>query len=210
MQPMPGGLVIAFEGIDGAGKTTQLELVRGELQAADRPVLVLRNLGGTPIGEALREVMLSPLKRPPLTDFFVSLAIQEPLLEVIDNARAEGKIILLDRSPLSLAAYQIYGTGIDESIGWQHVQSGMDRIKPDAVILYNTDVETALSRAQEATGRSDYFESKSPEYFNKVAEGYRIVAERYPAIKAIDASQHISEIHSQTMALISPLLTGKP
>ncbi len=56
-----GGLVIIFEGIDGVGKTTQLELARKELEKAGWPVVTTRNMGGTPIGEALREVMMSPV-----------------------------------------------------------------------------------------------------------------------------------------------------
>lgn len=208
-RPLEGGLVIMFDGIDGVGKTTQLDLARETLEAAGWPVLCTRNLGGTPIGEALREVMLSPLERPAMTDFYLSLAIQEPLLELIDAARGEGRIILMDRGPLSLAAYQIYGTGIDESIGWRHVQDGMNRLKPEAVILYDTDTETAVGRSRKRSDKTDYFEDKSPAYFQKVADGYRTAAKRYPAVSAIDASQSIPAVHEKTMAVITGLLSAK-
>lgn len=202
--PLSGGLVIMLEGIDGVGKTTQLELIKRALEDAGWPVMATRNLGGTPIGEALRDVILSPVKRPPMTDFYVSLAIQEPLLDLIDSARAEGKIVLMDRGPLSLAAYQIYGSEIPESVGWQYVKTGMERIRPEAVILYDTDVKTASKRL--STAKSDYFESKSPQYFERVAEGYREVARRFDTVTVIDASQDIKAIHDQTSAAITRLL----
>jgi dTMP kinase len=195
-----------FEGIDGVGKTTQLDLASEVLKAAGWPVMTTRNLGGTPIGEALRKVIKSPLERPPMTDFYTSLAIQEPLLDIIDTARKEGKIVLMDRGPLSLAAYQIFGTGIDEPLGWQHVEAGMSRLKPEAVILYDTDTETALERRRKNPGKADYFESKSSDYFQKVAHGYQAAARRYPVVTTIDATQPIPAIHEETIAVISRLL----
>lgn len=205
-KPLANGLVIVFEGLDGAGKTTQLDLARKELEEAGWPVLATRNLGGTPIGEALREVIKSPLERPALTDFYISLAIQEPLLNVIDTARKEGKIVLMDRSPLSLAAYQIYGSGIDEALGWPSVEAGMERIKPEAIILYDLKPEAALGRKQPDAAQTDYFESQSLEYFERVATGFKKAAERYPDTTMIDGSLAIGSVHEQTMAAIASLL----
>lgn len=205
-RPLKNGLVFIFEGIDGVGKTTQLKLVQEALEKAGWPVLATRNLGGTPIGEALSNVIMSMLERPPLTDFYISLAIQEPLLDVIDAAREEGKIILMDRSPLSLAAYQIYGTGVDESIGWHHVQAGMDRLKPEAIILYETDTKTALERGRKRSDKADYFESKPLDYFQRVSEGYHKAAERFQGVTTIDAGRSIEAVQEQTMAAISKLL----
>ena len=201
---LPNGLVVMFEGIDGAGKTTQIELVRTALEAKGWPVLTTRNLGGTSIGEALREVVLSPVERPPLTDFYVSLAIQEPLLNLIDQARKDGKIVLMDRGPLSLAAYQVYGEGIDSDMGLPHVERGMERIKPEGIILYNTDVQTALDRKREIA-TPDYFERKSPEYFEKVVKGYHETAKQYEA-EVIDGTQSVDAIQRQTLAAIAKLL----
>lgn len=206
--PLPDGLVIIFEGIDGVGKTAQLELCQKALEAAGWPVLATRNLGGTPIGEALRKVIKSPLERSPMTDFYVSLAIQEPLFEVIDQARKAGKVILMDRGPLSLAAYQIYGTDILEGEGWQYVTAGMERIHPEAVILYDVaDVHQALNRKD--TDKPDYFESKPQDYFQRVAEGYRTAAGRFPIVATIDGTQQIEAVQEQTLAAISILLADK-
>jgi dTMP kinase len=206
---VPGGLVIMFEGIDGVGKTTQLELVQEALEADGWPVFPTRNMGGTPIGEAFRTVLLSDLERPPLTDFYASLAIQEPLIAVINQARKQGKIVLMDRGPLSLAAYQIYGGGIDASLGWRHVESGMDRIKPDRVILYDIDPNTALARVRNPSKQSDYFESKPLDYFQDVADGFKAAAERYGGVVSIDAAQPIAQVHERTMAVVNELLNSR-
>ena len=198
-----------FEGIDGVGKTTQLQLVQETLEKTGWPVLATRNMGGTPIGEALRDVLMSPLERPPLTDFYASLAIQEPLLDIIDTACKEGKIVLMDRGPLSLAAYQIYGRGIEETIGWQHVNASMDRLKPEAVIFYDMDPGMALERNQKHPEKASYFESKSLQYFHEVARGFRAATERYSSITVtIDASQPVEAVQKQTMAAISKLLAA--
>lgn len=199
-RPLPKGLLVMFEGLDGSGKTTQLTLARQELEAAGWPVLATRNLGGTPIGESLRTVMLSPADRPPMTDLFMSLAIQEALLEEIHAAREAGKIILLDRGPLSLAAYQLYGRGIGDS-AWHYVEDGMSRFAPEAILLYETDIATALGRARHV-GTADYFESKPDSYFEKVAAGYQAIKPHF-SVTALDASQSIEDLHHQTMDCIN-------
>jgi dTMP kinase len=207
-QPLSDGLVVIFEGIDGVGKTTQLALAHKTLADAGWPVLSTRNLGGTPVGEALRKVILSSVERPPMTDLYISLAIQEALLKVIDEARAEGKIVLLDRSPLSLAAYQIYGMGVDETIGWQYVANGMDTLQPEVVLLYEMDAKTVLKRLQKQPDSLDYFENQSLGYFERVARGYEVAAQRYPA-NILDATQSIASIHHQTMPLIWKAISRK-
>jgi dTMP kinase len=207
VKPLPNGLVIIFEGVDGVGKTTQLKLVQETLEQAGWPVLATRNLGGTPVGEALREVLLSSVERPPLTDFYVSLAIQEPLLEVIDAARQEGKIVLLDRGPLSLAAYQMYGHDVDEALGWPQVENAMQRLQPEAVLLYDMDPALALERNRQHPEKASYFESLPLGYFEKVAAGFRTAAQRYSqVVTTIDAAQPIPVGQAQTLAVIAKLL----
>jgi dTMP kinase len=202
------GLLIMFEGIDGVGKTTQLTLVEQALQQNNWLVKISRSPGGTPIGEALRTALLQPLPRPPMTDLYIAAAVQEALIESINDKRASGSIMLHDRGPLSIAAYQIYGGGIDPTIGWSHVARGMDQLKPDLVIIYECDPEVALNRAHQKSRDLDYFESKPISYFQKVAEGFREAAKRYPAV-IVDATQPIDEVQTQTMQHIDQLLASK-
>lgn len=108
-RPLTDGLLVIFEGIDGSGKTTQAKLAQDALQTAGWSSLYpSRNLGGTPIGEALRKVIKSPLERPNTTNLYISVAIQEALIKVIQSERTKGSFILMDRGPISLAAYRIW------------------------------------------------------------------------------------------------------
>lgn len=207
----PAGLVIVFEGIDGVGKTTQLGLVRDELSKQKRAVHTTRNLGGTPIGEALRSVTLSEIDRSAETDLYISVAIQSALADSISAARNQGNIVLVDRGPLSLAAYHIYGSGVDEKLGWRYADEGMRRFKPDLVILYETDLKTALGRAKQRSSKTDYFASKPKAYFERVMRGFGDARQRYKRyqIRIIDASTDIATIHTQTMNAIEELINKK-
>jgi dTMP kinase len=204
-QTIAGGLLIVFEGMDGVGKTTQLQLAEERLRARNMAVTTRRSPGGTPIGEALREVLLQSTDRPPMTDLYIALAIQEALDESIAQARKAGSIILLDRSPLSIAAYQIYGSGIDEALGWKYIDQYMERLHPDLVIVYSCAPEEALKRAQQKSPTGDYFENMPSSYFASVAKGYEAALTHYPAL-TIDASQPIAAVHTQTMEHIEKLL----
>ena len=208
-QPLDNGLIVVFEGIDGVGKTTQIKLAQEALQTAGWTIDITRNLGGTPIGEALRDVIKSPLERPGLTNLYISAAIQEALIEKINKARQESKFILMDRGPLSLAAYAVFGDRQEESLGWPFVERGMAEIKPELIIIYEADVENALQHAQQKGEKADYFESKPHDYFERVAEGYRRIAERYPSVIRIDANQSLEAVHQETMQHIQQALAGK-
>lgn len=194
--------MIVFEGIDGTGKTTQLDLAHQALLNDGWDVVTARNLGGTPIGEELRKVILSPLDRPSTTNLYISAAIQEALIGTIKNQRAQGKIILMDRGPLSLAAYEIYGSGLDESLAWPFVESGMARLKPELTILYVADVKVALERAGRKSAKADYFESQPPSYFEAVAKGYETAAGRYQQVLKVDANRPVEEVQAETLQLI--------
>ncbi len=205
------GLIVVFEGIDGTGKTTQLNLAKEALTAEGWPVQATRNLGGTPIGEELRKVMLSNIERPSTTNLYISVAIQEALAEALALERQKAGIILLDRGPLSLAAYEVYGGGLDETLGWQHVEAGLAKLRPELTIIYAADVGRALRRLRDKPGQADYFESQAPDYFEKVDRGYQAAAQRYPdSVVTIDANQSIEAVHEQTMTAISQALAKKP
>ena|SRR5579884_1002196 len=204
-QNHPGQLII-FEGIDGVGKTTQLELANQVLEKQGVTVQTRRNLGGTPIGEELRNVMLLPLPRPTETNLYISVAIQEALIRDVAAARSHQQVILMDRGPLSLAAYEVFGSGLEADLGWKFVDDGMQRLQPDLVIVYTADTGRALERAKANASKLDYFESKPLDYFERVASGYQAALQRYGGMVQIDANQSIESVHEQTMAAIEKLL----
>jgi dTMP kinase len=199
------GLVILFEGIDGVGKTTQLKLAKEELAKQGLSLHATRYLGGTPIGEKLREVTLSPTERSAETDLYISVAVQTALADLVAAERSQGKIILIDRGPLSLAAYHIYGNGVSKELGWRYADDSMRRLKPDLVLLYQTKLDTALARAKRRSSKTDYFASKPKKYFERVMNGFSDASQRYP-VRVINASKSISAVHQETMQAIDALL----
>lgn len=204
-----GGLVVVFEGIDGVGKTTQIELTRQALEAEGWAVDVRRNLGGTPIGEALRAVIKSPLERPGLTNLYISAAIQEALAGAVAQARLEGKVILMDRGPISLATYAVYGDNLDPAVGWPYVDRGIGLIKPDLTLVYEADVATALQHAKQKPEATDYFESQPQAYFERVAQGYRAAVARYPDCIVINANRPIPAIQTDTIKQVKAALAAR-
>jgi dTMP kinase len=203
------GFLVIFDGIDGSGKTTQLNLMAENLISMGKTVKTTRNLGGTPIGEELRRVLLLPIERPPTTDLHVSIAVQEALIPALNHEKAEGSLILLDRGPMSLVAYQSFGSGLDKDLCWQFADRGLEQLKPDLIIVYDADTHTALERARQHSASADYFESKPYDYFDRVASGFREASERYKDkynVQLIDANRDFEQIHSQTMALITRLI----
>lgn len=203
-----GGLVILFEGLDGVGKTTQLGLAAEALKVQGYRVTTSRNLGGTPIGEALRTVVLSDVERSAMTDLYISVAIQTALAEDLQRKRQTGQIVLVDRGPLSMAAYHIYGNGADADVGWRYVAAGMSSFRPELVLLFEAPVETALGRARQHSAKADYYESQPLAYFERVSQGYAAAAQRYPVTK-LDARPSIETIHTSVMELISEAIAAK-
>jgi len=207
LKTVPNGLLVFFEGIDGVGKTTQLELLAERLQKDGWLVQHSRSHGGTPIGEALREVSLSHIERPVATDFYVSLAMHIALLAQVRAWRAEGAIILIDRGPLSLVAYQIYGDGLSEKAAWPIVENDFRAFAPELVITYSAPVETALKRAKaHKAATADYFENKPAGYFERVQEGYLEASKRFQA-KVIDANRSLDKVQADTLKAVQSVLT---
>ncbi len=209
-RPVDDGLLIIFEGIDGSGKTTQIKLAEDTLAAEGWPVRSTRVPGGTPIGEELRKVMLSPLERPAQTSLYIAVAIQEALFDTIDADRAKGEVILMHRGPLSMAAYELSGGELDVELGWRYVDTGMSRLRPELTIIYSTDVDAAMQRTRAKGNSIDYFESQPRNFFEKVADGYRMASERYSSIcQIIDANQPIEVVQAETIRLIRRTLDQK-
>lgn len=201
-----GGRLVVFEGIDGVGKTTQLKLAEDRLTQQGYSVYATRNLGGSLIGEELRQIMLKPVERPPLSDLYISMAIQAALTEVIDGKRAENNIILLDRGPITMAAYHAYGGGLDKDMCWQYADIGMEALKPELVLYFTADLDTAIKRARLVSGKADYFESKPRTFFENVLSGYEEGRERYGMVE-VDANKTIESVNSFVMAEITSILS---
>ena len=199
-----------FDGPDGVGKTTQVRLAKEALSVQGHSTYTTRVHGGTPIGEALRQVSFLDLPRPAGTDLHISLAMYYSLAEELDRHRQAGDICLVDRSPLSIIGYQVFGSGLDAKLGARGAKEALTLVKPDLMICYEAAIELLFERRderlkQDTTHQTDFFESQSDDYMRRVATGYAEASHTYGAL-TIGATGTISSIHNATMAHIAKLL----
>lgn len=201
------GLVIYFDGPDGAGKTTQLQMAAAKLQTAGHEVYAIHALGGSAIGDKLATAMMAPDPRPPETDLYIALAAQYAALQDIEARRNANQIVLIDRSPLSIIAYQVFAGGIDPEKGYSAATEILERVKPDLLLMYNASPDVLLGRRHQRNQQSgsDYFESMPPAYHEETIKGYVEAASRLGAT-LINGEGPIEAVHADTMAHIEVLL----
>ena len=214
---MSSGKFITFEGLDGSGKTTQLERLAEALRAKGRQVVVTREPGGTPIGEQIRAVLLDArthglAARAEMALMFASRAQQ--IHEVIKPAMREGKIVLCDRFTDSSEAYQGFGRQLgSETILEMHRVVCQD-FNPDLTLLFIGDViDDAiqnLSRARTRNqGKENRFENEDDGFFTRVHSGYRKIAnrDRY-RVAVIDPKHSINDVHAAVVKALQERLPG--
>ena len=202
---MQRGLFITFEGADGCGKTTQIELLDKYLRAAGRDTLLTREPGSRGLGEKLREILLNyDGEVSPTAESFLFLADRAQHVDcIIKPALKEGKIVLCDRHTDSTVAYQGYGRELDiTQINYlNNIATG--GLKPDLTIVFDIDVETSLARVGK---NKDRMESAGVEFFNRVRHGYLDIARKEPdRVKVIDSSDTIENIHKKVLELVNCL-----
>jgi dTMP kinase len=201
------GLIVYFDGPDGVGKTSQLNMAADQLRAAGHEVYVTRALGGSPIGDALSAAMMSAEPRPPETDLYIALAAQYAALKDIESRRNSGQIVLIDRSPLSVIAYQVFAGGIDSEKGYQEISELLSKVNPNLILLFMASAETRLARrqARNAGEGENYFEKMPPAYHEETAKGYTEAATRLGAA-VIDSEPSLEDVHQAVMQKILALL----
>lgn len=186
------GRLITFEGIDGSGKSTQITMLADSLRAAGMDVLVLREPGGTPIGEAIRKILLDS-KHDGMsqeTELLLFEAARAQLIrEVIEPALAAGTNVICDRFFDSTLAYQGYGRGMDLGMIEAMNRYAVGSSRPDLTILLDLPVETAVLRLAGRLGAADRLEGEGLAFMQRTCEGYRALAAREPErIIKLDAS----------------------
>lgn len=176
-------MLIAFEGIDGSGKTTQVELLSKRLTDKNISNEILREPGGTTLGEGIRETLLhrSDLKINPMSEFLLFSASRAQLVsEKVLPLLASGKVVILDRYFYSSIAYQGFGRGIPiqqiETVS--HVAT--QNLLPDVIFLIELDIETALKRRTLSRLASDRMEDAEIKFFKKVVDGFGYCAKKEP------------------------------
>ena len=195
---MPRGLFITFEGTEGSGKTTQVELLGEKL--SHRQPLMLREPGGTELGERLREVVLnSGMELDGEAEMYLFMAARRQLLqELITPALALGRIVIADRYQDSTFAYQGGGRGVP--VTWPSTFP-----RPDMTFLLALPVQKGRERQLSAGKSADRVERESVEFHNRVAEAYeRLAAAEPERITRLDASEPREVVHHKVMDRVQP------
>jgi dTMP kinase len=199
------GRFVTFEGIDGAGKSTQIAFVEGWLRERGVDVLPTREPGGTPVGEALREILLHRPMHARTETLLMFAARCEHVLESIEPALAAGRWVLCDRFTDATYAYQAGGRGLPESDvaalqQWVHPQ-----LRPDLTFLFDLEPEVAAARLARAQ-RRDRFESEQRDFFHRVRECYLARARAEPGrFVVVDTSRDRAQVQAQLVAALGRL-----
>lgn len=199
---MEKGLFITFEGVDGCGKTTQINLLSEYLQKQGYEVLLTREPGGKGLGEKLREILLNyDGEVSDRCESFLFLADRAQHIDTIVNpAVQQGKIVLCDRHTDSTVAYQGYGRGLDIETINNLNSIATNGMKPDLTFIFDIDTETSMKRIGK---NQDRMESAGIEFQTKVRNGYLEIAKQEPErVKVIDATKSIEEIHEEVLKYI--------
>jgi dTMP kinase len=177
--PAASGPLITFEGGEGSGKSTQVELLARRLETAGRRILKLREPGGTPLGEELRQLLLHRRADiSPQAELLLFLAARAELVRaVIRPALAEGTIVICDRFSDSTLAYQGYGRGIDLDQVRKLNDSATGGLKPNLTVLLDLPVEAGRSRKQRD---EDVFQGEDDAFHERVRQGYLELAREEP------------------------------
>lgn len=189
---------ITLDGIDGAGKSTNLAVIRRWFESRNLPVLFTREPGGTPVGEALREILLNPETKAGLRaeTLMMFAARQQHLEDVILPALADGIHVVSDRFTDATFAYQGGGRGvplqdIETLENW--VQGGFG---PDLTLLLDVPLEVSMARIRQ-TREKDRFEQEQADFFTRVRAVYLERAAAHPERYAlIDGNRSLEEVRA--------------
>lgn len=203
------GRFVTVEGIEGAGKTTQMDVIRQYLEERGISVVMTREPGGAPLSEAVRTLLLDPDNRGMSSDtelLLVFAARAEHLHKVIRPALESGDWVLSDRFTDATFAYQGGGRGIEAAriaILEEWVQG---RLRPDMTLLLDVPVETGMTRIA-GRGKPDRFEREDRQFFQRIRDSYLQRAAAEPQrFRCIDASASVQQVSREALAAVGALL----
>ncbi|MCX7834811.1 MAG: dTMP kinase [bacterium] len=201
------GYFFAFEGIDGSGKTTQINLLASKLTQLKKEVIVVREPGGTALAEAVRQILLDKQFQGMngWSETFLFCAARADLVQrVILPELDKGTIVLADRYRLSTEIYQ----GIGRNLPLEKVQEVLDlathHLKPHLTLILDVPLELSLQRLQSENRVFDRMETSGMEFFQRVAKAFREVNDQ--DIIHLDGSQSIEKISEEIWSVVKQFL----
>lgn len=201
------GWFLSFEGVEGAGKSTQAARLAAALAARGYDIVLSREPGGTPLGAAIRELVLSGgYPTVPLAELFLMLADRaQHVAEVIRPALAAGRVVITDRFADATTAYQAGGRGLDADLVERAIAAATGGLKPDLTLLLDLPVAEARERFHDRI--EDRLEAEAQIFHERVRAAYRAQREREPErIKVIDASADADTVHESILKQVLTVL----
>jgi len=207
------GVLITFEGIDFAGKTTQIELLIQALEEAGLQVLLVREPGGTLISEKIRRILLDPASQEMSAEaelLLYSAGRAQLIWEKVLPALEKGQVVICDRFYDSSTAYQGYGRGLDLDF-----IAGLNRfaafgLVPDVTFFLDLEPEVAAVRQKRRGKAGDRLESSSQEFFVRVRNGYyQIADDRTRHVIRLEAQHNPDVLHQQIWNEVKPLIDSQ-
>jgi dTMP kinase len=206
-------MFIAFEGIEGSGKTTQMNRLAALLRERGRVVVVTKEPGGTPLADRIRAILLdSGSVIDPVAELFLFAASRrQNVMDVIRPALARGEVVLCDRFTDSTLAYQGFGRLLTLDKLRALNDWATDSTRPDVVLIFDIAEETGLTRARsrnsEAVADEGRFELEDLRFHRRVREGYLALAVAEPQrYVVIDAAGSADEVFERMMDVLEPRL----
>jgi dTMP kinase len=217
---MPRGLFITFEGLDGSGKTTQINRLAAWLKKRGRGAFITRQPGGTKTGDRIRALVLDSRSKglAPMTEMALMFADRAQVIaEVLTPALAAGEIILCDRYTDSTEAYQGGGRELGSEIVLELHRLICGGLQPDLTLLLLPSLEPSLARARrrnqravEESGEDETrFEQEQDAFYSRVWRKYREIAAREPGrVVLIEGDLSIDEVHGRIVEAVAERLAG--
>ena len=204
-------LFITFEGLDGSGKSTQLQLAAEFLSGLGREHVMTHEPGGTETGERLRAAFLDPsgAAMDGLAEAMVVFASRrQHLIEVIEPALGQGRDVLCDRFTDSTRAYQGSGRGLARASIDRLDELATEGRSPDLTLIFDLPVEVARQRGAGVKrlerGEIDRLDAEGLDFYRRVRAGYLSIAEREPErVRLVDASGTVEQVQSEVRRILS-------
>lgn len=203
------GRLITLEGVEGTGKSTQLDFVANYVREQGQKVLCTREPGGTPVGERIRNILLDnelPAMDPETELMLMFAARSEHVNKVIEPALQSGTWVVSDRFYDASYAYQGFGRNVSLKLIDELRLISIGELKPDLTILLDVSLDVSAQRVA-VRGNQDRFENEQNEFHIKVRNGYLQLAKLHKErIRVVDAMQSITEVQDDIKKILDDLI----
>ena len=201
----------SLEGIDGSGKSTQIDMLIEKLTAEGYSVVKLREPGGAKISERVREILLDASFKGGMGDktelLLYNAARAQVIHEIIQPALDAGKIVIADRFAWSTFAYQGYARGLGAGMVQKLTELTCGSCFPELTVVLDLTVERSRARTAKRGEAPDRLEQEKADFFERVRQGYLAAAREYPeCVAAIDADRSPEEVFGDLYKLIKSRL----